>query len=309
MKQRCSLSRAVRLGMVAAACCLATVSAWADDGTRVRLVTPAGPIDVALLDAEAPLTVANFLNYVRRGDYTGSFFHRLVPGFVLQGGGFRWDDTTVPKLSRVPTDAPVRNEFNAERPNVRGTVAMAKVAGNPDSATSQWFVNLADNRTNLDNQNGGFTVFGRLTPPSMATAERVAALQVVNASGCTGTLGTASSALGDLPVRSRPATCGSIAATHLVVVGEVHEWSRRAGGSDAERIFDYLEAAYPEYASPPNSPTLEWEGYTYRYYATTGAYVGTRGGQLYYLIPSLGQDITPLGSDKYWLGVAAANGY
>lgn len=284
-------------------------TAWTDDGTRVRMLTALGPIDVELYDADAPLTVANFLGYVRRGDYAGSFFHRLVPGFVLQGGGFRWNDAELPKLSRVPTDTPVRNKFSTARPNVRGTVAMAKLAGNPDSATSQWFVNLADNRANLDNQNGGFTVFGRVTPPSMATVDRIAALQVVNASGCTATLGAAAGALGELPVRSRPTTCGSIGEVHLVLIDGVHERSQRSKDADAQRIFDYLEAAYPEYASPASAPTLEWEGYTYRYDAATGAYVGTRDGQVYYLIPSLGTDITPLGSVEYWLGVAVANGY
>ena len=94
-----------------------------------------------LLDDIAPITVRNFLNYVNRNDYNGTYFHRVVDDFVVQGGAYRFQPFVGP--IDVPTDPPIQNEFNVS--NTRGTVAMAKIAGDPNSATNQWFVNLADN--------------------------------------------------------------------------------------------------------------------------------------------------------------------
>ncbi len=131
----------------------------------VRLSTNVGDIRIRMFPADAPATVENFLRYVRDGDYGGSFVHRSVPDFIIQGGGFYVDGT------RVPVDAPVVNEF--KRSNLRGTVAMAKLGDDPDSATNQWFVNLGDNSENLDNQNGGFTVFGEVIE-GMDVVDRVA---------------------------------------------------------------------------------------------------------------------------------------
>ena len=141
----------------------------------LRIETSLGFIDVELFDDEAPVTVSNFMNYVNDGDYIDSFFHRSVPGFVLQGGGFRFQNES---YSLVPTDAPIVNEFDPSRSNTRGTLAMAKSAGDPDSATSQWFFNLDDNSANLDTQNGGFTVFGRVIGNGMDTVDQMAALPV-----------------------------------------------------------------------------------------------------------------------------------
>lgn len=121
----------------------------------VRVETNVGDFRLRMAGGSAPGTVLNFLRYVADGDYDGSFFHRLVPGFVLQGGGFYPESG-----GAVPVDPPIVNEFGIS--NTRSTVAMAKVGGDPDSATSQWFVNLADNSENLDSQNGGFTVFARV---------------------------------------------------------------------------------------------------------------------------------------------------
>jgi cyclophilin family peptidyl-prolyl cis-trans isomerase len=128
--------------------------------TVVRVETNFGVIDIEMLDTVAPGTVTNFLNYVRHGNFDETFFHRLVPGFVLQGGGYRFRTDTDPNLTAIPTDPPIQNEFS--RSNTIRTIAMAKLGGNPNSATSQFFINLADNSANLDNQNGGFTVFGRI---------------------------------------------------------------------------------------------------------------------------------------------------
>jgi cyclophilin family peptidyl-prolyl cis-trans isomerase len=147
-----------------------------DQRSRVELRTVLGAICFDLLDRpdEAAPTVQNFRNYVVRGDFDGSFFHRLWPGFVLQGGGFRHDGAQA--FVQIPTDPPIANDPDfPERSNVRGTVAMAKVAGQPDSATSQFFINLADN-AGLDSENGGFTVFARVVPADLPVVDAIAAL-------------------------------------------------------------------------------------------------------------------------------------
>ena len=136
-------------------------------GTVVRFETSLGSFDVGLFDDTAPNTVTNFLSYVRDGDYAGSIVHRSVPGFVIQGGGYYTD------FSPVPVESPVANEFGAS--NVRGTLAMAKLSGNPDSADSQWFINLSDNGF-LDQQNGGYTVFGEVLDDGMNVVDAIAAL-------------------------------------------------------------------------------------------------------------------------------------
>jgi cyclophilin family peptidyl-prolyl cis-trans isomerase len=126
--------------------------------TLVALTTPLGEIRVELYE-DKPVTVANFLAYINAGRYGNSFAHRLVPGFVLQGGGFTLQGNSV---TPVTTFAPIVNEYGVgqTRSNILGTIAMAKLGGDPNSATSQWFFNLGDNSANLDTQNGGFTVFG-----------------------------------------------------------------------------------------------------------------------------------------------------
>ncbi len=174
--------------------------------TAVRLQTILGVVDIQLYDSQAPLTVANFLSYVNSGAYNNSFIHRSVPGFVIQGGGYAWDNAAA-GVRAVATSAPVANEFSATRSNLRGTIAMAKVGGNPDSATSQWFINLADNSANLDNQNGGFTVFGQVTGNGMQVVDAIAAQVTVNAGGDFTTL----------PVTSVPAS-GQIGQAELVMV-------------------------------------------------------------------------------------------
>ena len=129
----------------------------------VRLATSMGEVVIEILLNDAPIASVNFLQYVDDGFYTGTIFHRVVadadPEFVIvQGGGF------LPGLvSRQGVRDPIVNEFGLDRSNVRATVAMAKLGGDPDSATSQFFFNVADNSENLDAQNGGFTVFARVT--------------------------------------------------------------------------------------------------------------------------------------------------
>ncbi|MDG2140531.1 MAG: peptidylprolyl isomerase [Gammaproteobacteria bacterium] len=137
-------------------------------GTIVRVSTSIGDFSIELLDEQAPITVQNFLNYVRRNDFNGTYFHRVIDDFVAQGGAYRFEPFVGP--IDVPTDAPIVNEVNAS--NLRGTVAMAKLDGDPDSATNQWFVNIEDN-VNLDTLNGGFTVFGKVLGSGMDIVEAI----------------------------------------------------------------------------------------------------------------------------------------
>jgi peptidyl-prolyl cis-trans isomerase A (cyclophilin A) len=151
-------------------------SATALAGTIVRVSTSVGDYSIELLDESAPLTVANFLGYVDRNDFNGTYLHRVVDNFVVQGGAYRFKLFEGP--IDIPVGEPVVNEFGAS--NVRGTVAMAKVDGDPDSATNQWFVNLADNSANLDGSNGGFTVFGTVLGDGMAVLDAIDALPFVS---------------------------------------------------------------------------------------------------------------------------------
>lgn len=144
--------------------------------------TNMGQFCIELFETQTPLTTANFLNYINSDAYTNGIFHRSVPGFIIQGGDFKVVDGTDEKtLAPVNTFPPINNEFKIS--NTRGTVAMAKLSGNPNSATSQWFVNLADNSLNLDNQNGGFTVFGRVIFDGMNVFDAIEKLPVVNLGG------------------------------------------------------------------------------------------------------------------------------
>jgi len=140
--------------------------------------TPLGDIEIELLENDAPKTVANFLSYVEDNRYENAFIHRSVDGFIIQGGGYSFSDETT---SEVNTFDPVENEYKIS--NTRGTVAMAKLGNDPDSATSQWFINLGDNSGNLDNQNGGFTVFARVIGDGMEVADAINQLRVVNGGG------------------------------------------------------------------------------------------------------------------------------
>ncbi len=148
------------------ACWLASAAACAA-GTLAQFRTVFGDIEVELYDRDKPVTVQNFIRYVENGAYQNEFAHRLVPGFVIQGGGFTITNrgTTNAQFVAVPSFPAITNEFGVGRPfsNVFGTIAMAKLGGNTNSATSQWFFNLADN-TFLDanDTNNLFVVFGHV---------------------------------------------------------------------------------------------------------------------------------------------------
>jgi len=147
---------------------------YGQDNPSVRFHTSLGDIDVVLRLDAAPATVVNFMNYMKKDAYTNSIFHRSVPGFIIQGGGYQIQNHAV---VQTPNDPSVKNEYKLS--NTRGTLAMAKLGNDPNSATSQWFFNLTDNSGNLDNQNGGFTVFG-VVSAGMDVVDKIAALQVVN---------------------------------------------------------------------------------------------------------------------------------
>ncbi len=126
---------------------------------RVLLHTSKGDILVELDPDKAPKTVANFLDYVRAGFYDGTIFHRVIPGFMIQGGGF------TPDMKQKPTGPPVPNEADNGLKNERGTLAMART-NDPNSATAQFFVNLVDNgfldHRSKDLRGWGYAVFGRV---------------------------------------------------------------------------------------------------------------------------------------------------
>jgi len=137
------------------------------NGTIVKFATDLGDINVLMYDQTnpgvtrtTPLTVANFLRYMDAGRYNQTVFHRSSANFVIQGGGFTRPTTDGTAPAAITTFPAVQNEPG--NTNVRGTIAMAKLGSDANSATSQWFFNLGNNASNLDNQNGGFTVFGRV---------------------------------------------------------------------------------------------------------------------------------------------------
>jgi peptidyl-prolyl cis-trans isomerase A (cyclophilin A) len=146
--------------------------------TIVRFDTVLGTFDVNLYDRRTPATVANFLAYVNAGAYNRVVMHRSVGGFVVQGGGYTFQNAL--PFGTVTARPAVVNEpvFS----NRRATIAMAKISGNPNSATSEWFINMGNNSANLDTQNGGFTVFGEVTGNGMAVLDAINALQTFNLS-------------------------------------------------------------------------------------------------------------------------------
>lgn len=261
----------------------------------VRLHTTQGPIDLALLGSEAPSTVANFLAYVRGGDYTNVFFHRSVRSFVIQSGGYRWPAGGA-CCPEVTSRGMIPNEFSAARPNVRGTVAMAKLGGDPNSATSQWFVNMRDNAANLDTQNGGFTVFARVTAPGMAVADRIAGLTILT-----------TTVFPELPVADWVAGSTSVQRNNMVLITQATEFP--AAQTTEERIFNYLEAAYPQYLSPSRGEAGQALGYTFRYYGGSNAYVGMKDAKVWYLVPAIDGETHQLGSIADWFDTAQAAGY
>jgi len=158
----------IRHTLIAAALCAAFAAHAADkpadkgasagDCSGVKLTTSMGDITIALDHAKAPVTVDNFVSYVKSGQYDGTVFHRVINGFMIQGGGF------TKELQQKPTKAPIRNEANNGLHNAPYTIAMARTS-DPNSATAQFFINVADN-SKLDyvsEMQPGYAVFGKVT--------------------------------------------------------------------------------------------------------------------------------------------------
>jgi peptidyl-prolyl cis-trans isomerase A (cyclophilin A) len=139
----------------------------------VSLKTSLGEITVELFTDAAPVTVQNFLEYVDAGFFDGTIFHRVIPGFVLQGGGL------TAEMEEKATRPPIRNEADNGLRNERGTLSMART-NDVDSATSQFFINLADNAfLNHGQENFGYAVFGKVTD-GMDVVDKIAAVPTGN---------------------------------------------------------------------------------------------------------------------------------
>ncbi|TKI04997.1 peptidylprolyl isomerase A [Martelella alba] len=156
--------------------CLAASSSpalAASQDIHVLLTTTAGKIELALDKQKAPVTVSNFVEYVNSGFYNNTTFHRVIPGFMIQGGGFDKD------LQQKPTRDPIKNEADNGLRNLRGTVAMARTS-DKDSATSQFFINVADNAF-LDHgqRDFGYAVFGKVIK-GMDVADKISQVPTKN---------------------------------------------------------------------------------------------------------------------------------
>lgn len=141
----------------------------AADNPRVLLTTSMGEIELELDAGKAPISVENFLAYVEDGHYDGTQFHRVIPDFMIQGGGFDKD------MQQKRTRAPIRNEANNGLKNLRGSIAMARTQA-VDSATRQFYFNLTDNNNLNANAGAGYTVFGQVVQ-GMNVLDKLAQVQ------------------------------------------------------------------------------------------------------------------------------------
>jgi cyclophilin family peptidyl-prolyl cis-trans isomerase len=166
---------AVGLGVCLSLSFGADAALGADTHPVVILDTSEGPITIELDAEKAPITVANFLKYVDEGYFDNLIFHRVIDGFMIQGGGF--DDQMREKTKGLHD--PIKNESGNGLSNKRGTIAMART-NDPNSARNQFFINLVDN-TNLDNYGGGYAVFGKVTE-GMDAVDKIAKAQTTSRS-------------------------------------------------------------------------------------------------------------------------------
>ncbi len=134
----------------------------------VTMTTSMGDIVIELNREKAPITVENFLSYVEQERYDGTIFHRVMANFMIQGGGFNAE------FEKVPTDSSIQNEWRNGLKNVRGSIAMGRIPGRPDSATNQFFINVKDNPTldRAQRDGAGYAVFGKVVA-GMETVEAI----------------------------------------------------------------------------------------------------------------------------------------
>jgi len=160
--------------LIAAALAFNTISAWAAH-PMVELKTSLGLIVVELYEDKAPKTVENFLEYVKGGFYNGTIFHRVIDGFMVQGGGF------TEKMEQKPTRSPIQNEAKNGLKNEPGTLAMART-GDPHSATAQFFINLVSNQMlDYPSRDGwGYAVFGKVIS-GFEIVQKMAKVETTNA--------------------------------------------------------------------------------------------------------------------------------
>lgn len=145
----------------------------AADNPHVLLTTSMGEIEVELDQQRAPISVQNFLAYVDKGFYNNTIFHRVMPGFMVQGGGFEAN------MNQKETDKPIQNEANNGLHNTRGTLAMARTS-NPHSATSQFFINHRDNAfLDYGARDMGYAVFGKVVK-GMEVVDQIANVPTAN---------------------------------------------------------------------------------------------------------------------------------
>ena len=156
---------------------IGVATAHSGDKVMVEMHTSKGLITMELDAEKAPVTVANFIEYVKSGHFDGTIFHRVIPGFVIQGGGMESG------MKEKPTQKPIENEADNGLKNVTGSICMART-NDPHSATSQFFINLKDNQfldhTEKSPQGWGYAVFGQVTD-GMDVVEAIAAVQTGNA--------------------------------------------------------------------------------------------------------------------------------
>jgi cyclophilin family peptidyl-prolyl cis-trans isomerase len=167
-----SVKALFRLLLASIALCLALSAPVLAENPRILIQTSEGDIKLELYPDKAPKTVENFLVYVKEGAYDGTQFHRVIPGFMIQGGGFTED------FQRTPTHPPVQNEADNGLKNTRGTIAMARTS-DPHSATNQFFINDEDNSfldyKSKDVRGWGYAVFGEVTE-GMETVDKISDL-------------------------------------------------------------------------------------------------------------------------------------
>ena len=167
------MKRTIISTLIFFAAMLTGMQALAAENPKVVLDTSKGKIVLALYPEKAPETVKNFLNYVDQKFYDGTIFHRVIPNFMIQGGGFTAD------MQRKPTGAPIKNEADRGLKNERGTIAMART-GDPHSATAQFFINTADNdflnHKSKTQQGWGYAAFGKVVE-GMDTVDAISAVK------------------------------------------------------------------------------------------------------------------------------------